>query len=284
MTRTSTTITATTNPKTCTVKVGDQVYCLDRDVAYYVRGFHPTHRDRVLVEMVNLARHPPKYIKVTTLVKYSHGKPRHVHVSSSSRGQVKDLDVKYNHRKDVANAAFWKTFKQIVAHKEVRALLLDAPPRGADMDDKNPNSTEFLVTKKRVSPRHIVVVNPSAKITAALHRLKVHAYTTDFNAFATRHRPDKPFNYLYLDACGAYHTQLRDGLAVMMENHMRWLADEALVYIVICKRGDKHVVDLVKKDMDTWASSYGYGNVLSTLTQPPNPYMHSLTLYLKRHV
>lgn len=274
--------------KTCAVKVGDQVYCLERDAAYYVRGFHPTHKDRVLVEMVNLARMQPKYVGVTTLVKYSHGKPRHVHVRSSvstnAQEPSKDIDVQYNRRKDLANAFFWKTFKQVVSHDEIRALLLDAPPRGVDLKDKNPNSSEFLIDKKRVPPNHIVVVNPCATIAASLRRMGVHAHTRDFNNFTARHRPDKPFNYLYLDACGAYHKQLRDGLRAMMENHTRWIADEALVHVVICKRYDKNAVELLKKDMDTWASSYGFGNILSSLTEPPNPKMHSVTLYLKRHI
>ncbi len=70
----------------------------------------------------------------------------------------------------------------------------------------------------------------------------------------------------------------------MFQNHDRWLADEALLSIVVSKRIGKDVLDFIKKDLDKWASRYGYGNVLSTLSTPDNPRMHTATFYLKRYV
>lgn len=289
---------------TTALKIGDQVQCLDTDTSFYVESFHPVEHHKVYVTKVNNSRAGFFCVPVKTLVKFVHGKPRHVHVPQTTGGrrakivparqQPRDVaprvelrppsedDMAYNRRKDRANAVFFAKFRQLVSEPEVRALLLDAPPRG--VSGKKPNTTEFLIEKKRVPPSNIVVVNPSAAITEKLVEMGVGAYQELFNDFIMEMRPDFPFNYLYLDACGFYRKQLRRGLREIFENHERWLADEALLNIVISKRNGKDVLEKVKKDLEKWSIRCGYGNVLSTLTDPDNKRMYTATFYLKRSV
>jgi len=191
-----------------------------------------------------------------------------------------DNDMVYNRRKDKANAVFYAKFRQIVSAPEIRALLLDAPPRG--FPNKKPNTAEFLIEKKRVPPSNIAVVNPCAAIAETLAEMGVGVHHGLFNDFVMDHRPDVAYNYVYLDACGFYHKQLRSGIRAMFQNHGRWLADEALLHIVVSKRSGKDVPEWIKKDLEKWSAKYGYGNVLSTLTTPVNPRMHTVTFFLKR--
>jgi len=192
-------------------------------------------------------------------------------------------DIEYNRRKDTANSVFFTTFQQLVAGKDgVRALLLDAPPRG--LVNKKPNTADFLVHKKGVPPSNIVVVNPCPFIVETLEDMDVRAYTTTFNDFLMHHRPDSRFNYLYLDACGSYRKQLRSGIRTLLQNHDRWLCATALMSVVVCKRSGKKDLDLVKKDLHKWSKQYEYGNVLMMLAVPTNPKMHTATFLLKRNV
>ena len=192
-------------------------------------------------------------------------------------------DIEYNRRKDTANSVFFTTFQQLVAGKDgVRALLLDAPPRG--LVNKKPNTADFLVHKKGVPPSNIAVVNPCPFIAETLEDMDVRAYRTTFNDFLMHHRPDSRFNYLYLDACGSYRKQLRSGIRTLLQNHDRWLCATALMSVVVCKRSGKKDLDLVKKDLHKWSKQYEYGNVLMMLAVPTNPKMHTATFLLKRNV
>ena len=268
---------------TCVLKVGDQVHCLDTQTSFFVRGFHPVDNDVVKVDVVDHAHAGSTFVKVRSLVKHFRGRPRFVHVPRNQhvvRKGPKDNDMAYNRRKDKANAVFYAKFRQIVSAPEVRALLLDAPPRG--FPSKKPNTAEFLIEKKRVPPSNIAVVNPCASIAKTLVEMGVGAHKMMFNDFVMKQRPDVPYNYAYLDACGFYGKQLRSGLRAIFENHDRWLADEALLNIVVSKRNGKDVPGLIKKDLEKWSAKYGYGNVLSTLTTPDNPRMHTVTFFLKR--
>lgn len=268
---------------TCVLKVGDQVHCLDTHTSFFVRGFHPVDNDVVKVDVVDHAHAGSTFVNVRSLVKHFRGRPRFVHVPLDKdvvRNAPEDNDRAYNRRKDRANAVFYAKFRQIVSAPEVRALLLDAPPRG--FSGKKPNTAEFLIDKKRVPPSNIAVVNPCAAIAETLVEMGVGVHQGLFNDFVMKQRPDFGFNYIYLDACGSYRKQLREGIRSMMENHTRWLADEALMHVVVCKRNGKDVPGLITKDLEKWSAKYGYGNVLSTLTTPDNPRMHTVTFFLKR--
>lgn len=268
---------------TCVLKVGDQVHCLDTHTSFFVRGFDPVDNDVVKVDVVDHAHAGSTFVNVRSLVKHFRGSPRFVHVPRDQRVVHKvpeDSDTAYNRRKDRANAVFHAKFRQIVFHQNVHALLLDAPPRG--FPDKKPNTAEFLIEKKRVPPSNIAVINPCAAIAETLAEMGVGVHQGLFNDFVMEQRPDGTYNYVYLDACGFYRKQLRSGIRAMFQNHDRWLADEALLNIVVSKRSGKDVPALIKKDLEKWSAKYGYGNVLSTLTTPDNPRMHTATFFLKR--
>ena len=279
------------------LNIGDLVQCLATDNLYYVKGFHANQHDKIIANLVHNTQAGPMYVDVSDLVKYVRGKPHSVYVpfvapqivpAKKQRVEVPRVDpvlpseddMEYNLRKDRANAVFYAKFRQLVSATEVRALLLDAPPRG--FAAKKPNTAEFLIEKKRVPPSHIVVINPCPAIAETLVDMGVGVHQVMFNDFVLEQRPDAVYNYLYLDACGFYGKQLRSGLRAMFENHDRWLSDEALLSIVVSKRNGKDVPGLIKKDLDKWASRYGYGNVLSTLSTPDNPRMHTATFFLKR--
>lgn len=276
---------------------------------YYVESLHAPRTHQVAVHEVNSTKalHPqrkPLYVDVADLFVVVRDRPHPVHIPAAadtisipprpapkraktiqSHAQAhgaNDADALYNYRKDVANGLLYKRFARDVAASHVHALLLDAPPRGSHHDDPRPNSSAFLIHKKGVHPANIVVANPDPGIVAQLAQMGCAAHTMLFNDFVLRERPGRPFNYIYLDACGAYETQLRDGLRRMFENHERWIADEAVLALVVCKRGAHGVLDAIRHDVDTWAHKFHFGRALLYIQEPENTLMHSITFHLTR--
>lgn len=274
---------------------------------YYVESLHAPRPNQVAVREVGIPcaldhRGKPLYLDVADLFVVLRDRPYPVHIPLNddsappppSKRQrhhppqppkakpkaAASAHALYNYRKDVANGLLWQRFARDVAAFQVHALLLDAPPRGHP--DPQPNSSAFLIQKKAVPPANIVVANPDAGIAARLADMGCVAHTMLFNDFVLRSRPERPFNYIYLDACGAYETQLRGGLQRMLENHERWIADEAVLSLVVCKRGAQGVLDTIRHDVDAWAHHYHYGRVLLYPREPDNMRMHSITFLLTR--
>lgn len=274
------------------LKPGDTVYCCDDDKYYYIQEVCKKRKGWVeLMEAMNSRIQDPTrkpiYRHIRSLYKDVYGTPRPVCANISQESDVKEEqeapDPAYNWRKDLANTLFWSRYKSIVntSPKHVYALLLDAPPRG--FPEKLPNSTDFLIHKEGVLPQNIVVINPCAQITSTLKGLGVQAHQTLLNEYVAQTRPDTPFNYLYLDACGSYEKQVRDALQSMLENHKRWIANETILNIVVCKRNGKGVPDKIRLDLDKWSREYAFGHVLFWPVDVDNPKMHSVTCFLKRH-
>ena len=289
-TMTRTRMTSAAMVQKVALKRGDTVYCRDDHKHYYVQRVlvHRAGWVEVMEAMnsrLKEAQFKPIYLHMDSLYKDVYGKPRPVRVAVRQPGRVKKeavVDADYNRRKDVANTLFWSRFKSIVtsSSKDVHALLLDAPPRG--FASKVPNSTDFLMHKQGVRPDNIVVVNPCPKIIASLRRLGTQAHPTMLHDYVADARPDRPFNYLYLDACGSYEKQVRPALHGMLENHTRWLANETLLNIVVCKRNGKGSPDHIRRDLDKWCREYAFGHVLFWPMDAENPLMHSTTCLLKR--
>jgi hypothetical protein len=290
--------------------VRNTAVCYKKDYCwYYVESLQAPFARHVTLHEINKLERKPFYVNIADLFVVLRDRPHPVHIPSDAallsnlprRRPCKkkagaaagpgpgpdplpaDADALYNYRKDVANGVLWKRFIRDVAAAQpanVHAFLLDAPPRSHH--DPKPNSSSFLIDKKGVPPASIVVTNPDATITARLAKMGCGAHAVLFNDFVLYERPSKPFNYIYLDACGAYETQLRDGVRRMIENHERWIADEALLALVVCKRGAAGVLDAIRHDVDAWAHKFGYGRVLMYPNDPANPLMHSITFHLKR--
>jgi hypothetical protein len=266
--------------------------CYKRDYRwYYVESLTAPRPRQVAVHELNNTglldmQRKQFYVNVADLFVVVRDRPHPVHIASTASRPRPNKRVThnklYNYRKDVANGLLWRRFARDVAASQVHALLLDAPPRG-HTDNQDPNSSAFLINKKGVPAANIVVANPDGNITTRLTEMGCVAHAVTFHEFVLHERPSVPFNYIYLDACGAYETQLRDGVRCMLESHDRWIANEAVLALVVCKRNAKGVVDTIRRDIDKWTLAFGYGRALVyPVDDPRHPLMHSVTFHLKR--
>lgn len=183
--------------------------------------------------------------------------------SSTTGPLLPPRDAAYNMRKADLNSAMCDLIADhICPLSTARVLALDDFPRDLDQvgetSDRLPATTAMLL-RRGVLPGNIFVVNRDSEcVVQAVRGAGAYGDLVSFNDYVTRGRlPGQPFDGLYLDACGFYRGQLREGLQAMFHLRDIWLNSRVLIIATFSKRDPNDPIETFKTDCKQWCEGWG---------------------------